>query len=230
MAIAPDSSTQRSRHLPVHVGLIMDGNRRWARAHGERGTSFGHQAGAEHLSNVLSWLAARGIDHVSAFVLSADNIRKRGRLEVEFLFSLIEHVIPERVRATERWSLHVSGDLDLLPESTRTALAEMIDETRGRPGHLTLAIGYDARDDILAAVRKTITGGSEMLTVDAVTQNLAGGPVKDIDLIIRTGGDSRISGFFPWQSKMAELYVVEHPWPDLTDSDLDDALAFYSGR
>lgn len=217
---------------PRHVGVIMDGNRRWARAQRLLDVSTGHRVGAEHLSQLLGWLAARGIDHASIYVLSADNIRKRNARELDVLFTLIETTIPERVRAAERWRLHLSGDLDLLPGAVRDALRNAAEETRDRPGHLTLAIGYDAHADILAALRRAVShlpaGEVEQLSVDAVSQQLAGGPVKEIDLIIRTGGDSRTSGFFPWQSSAAELYVASCPWPAFTESDLEDALAYFA--
>ncbi|WP_193106659.1 polyprenyl diphosphate synthase [Brachybacterium sp. FME24] len=219
---------------PRHLGLIMDGNRRWARAEGLADISEGHRAGAEHLTDLLAWASARGIDHVSVYVLSADNIRKRDSLEMQFLFALIETVIPDRVRAAERWQLHISGDLELLPSSTRDALLTAVQDTKDRPGHLTLAIGYDAHQDILDALRRAVTdlpsGDPSSLTVEMISSRLAGGPVKDIDLIIRTGGDSRTSGFFPWQSKSAELYVSPGPWPAFTERDFDEALAYYAAR
>lgn len=212
----------------------MDGNRRWARAQGKLETSFGHRRGAEHLSSLLGWLVDRGIEHASVYVLSADNIRKRGAEEVSFLFTLIETIIPQRVRASGHWRLHVSGDLELLPASTRAALLEAMETTHERSSHLTLAIGYDAHTDILDAVRRTVvelsSGDDGVLSVDAISRRLAGGPNKEIDLIIRTGGENRTSGFFPWQSRAAELYVASCPWPDFAERDLDDAFAYYAAR
>jgi len=219
---------------PRHVGVIMDGNRRWAVSRGLLSASLGHKVGAEHLSTFLAWLSARDIDHASAYVLSADNIRKRAPHEVAYLFTLLEEIIPRRVEAAQSWQLHVSGDLDLLPAPARAALERAMHETAGRPRHITLAIGYDAHADIVSAVQRAVSqldaGELDGLTVDAVSAQLTGGPVKDIDLIIRTGGDSRTSGFFPWQSKSAELYVVKHPWPAFTEADLDDALSYYGAR
>ncbi|MGO2314254.1 polyprenyl diphosphate synthase [Brachybacterium tyrofermentans] len=219
---------------PRHIGVIMDGNRRWAKAQRHVDVGFGHKAGAEHLSNFMAWLSARDIDHASAYVLSADNIRKRDSQEVRYLFTLIEEIIPHRVKAAQSWQLHVRGDLDLLPAPARAALERAIQETADRPRHLTLAIGYDAHANIVSAVQRAIlhlnAGELDGLTVDAVSEQLAGGPVKDIDLIIRTGGDSRTSGFFPWQTKSAELYVVQHPWPAFSESDLDDALSYYATK
>lgn len=130
----------------------MDGNRRWAKAERHVDVGFGHKAGAEPLSNFMAWLSARDIDHASAYVLSADNIRKRDSQEARYLFTLIEEIIPHRVKAAQSWRLHVSGELDLLPAPARAALERAIQETADRPRHLTLAIGYDAHADIVSAV------------------------------------------------------------------------------
>lgn len=130
----------------------MDGNRRWAKAERHVDVGFGHKAGAEPLSNLMAWLSARDIDHASAYVLSADNIRKRDSQEARYLFTLIEEIIPHRVKAAQSWRLHVSGELDLLPAPARAALERAIQETADRPRHLTLAIGYDAHADIVSAV------------------------------------------------------------------------------
>src|SRR5699024_11447043 len=113
----------------------------------------------------------RSIDHASAYVLSAGNIRKRDSQEVRYLFRLIEEIIPHRVKAAQSWQLHVSGDLDLLPASARAALERAIQETSDRPRHLTLAIGYDAHADIVSAVQRTTlhlsTGALDALTAYA---------------------------------------------------------------
>ncbi|MFC6343741.1 undecaprenyl diphosphate synthase family protein, partial [Nocardioides hankookensis] len=138
-------TARRPDALPRHVGLIMDGNRRWARAAGHLDVSVGHRAGAEHLGDFLGWLERRGIEHATVYVLSADNIRKRAGDEVDHLFRLLRTVVPEQVRSSTYWRLHVSGDLGLLPPATRTALEAAVAETVTRPGHLTLAIGYDPR-------------------------------------------------------------------------------------
>lgn len=230
-ADATTSTPMPGPSRPRHVGLIMDGNRRWARSHGLADVSLGHQAGAEHLSNVLAWLSARGIEHASVYVLSAVNIRRRGPVELRALFRLIENVIPARVLASEQWRLHISGNLDLLPKRTREALMDAVETTQDRPRHLTLAICYDAHADILGAVRRAVVdlpvGDVDALSVDLISQHLPGGPAKEIDLIIRTGGDNRASGFFPWQSTSAELHVASCSWPDFSEHDLDSALAHY---
>lgn len=206
----------------------MDGNRRWAsRRHLE--PFQGHQAGAEHVSDLLRWCQRWSIEHLSVYVLSADNIRKRDSAEVANLFELLATTVPDAVTRSKEWSLHLSGDLDLLPGPSRHALTDASTATIGRPRHLTMAIGYDARRDMLDAVRGALRtrpeGTAWEIDIDDITRHLTGGPVKDIDLVIRTGGDKRISGFFPWQSQGAEIHFVRAPWPSFDELDLVRALA-----
>jgi short-chain Z-isoprenyl diphosphate synthase len=216
---------------PRHIGLIMDGNRRWARAAGHN-VAAGHRAGAEHLGDFLRWLEMRGIDHATVYVLSADNIRRRAGVEIDHLFRLIETVVPQKVQESKSWRLHVSGDLLLLPDAAREALEHAIAATNGRRRHLTLAIGYDPHNDILAGIRAALAAGAGTLDGDrlaaAITSALPGGPVKEIDLVIRTSGEQRISGFFPWQAQHAEIHVSPRMWPAFTERDLDRALADYA--
>jgi short-chain Z-isoprenyl diphosphate synthase len=224
--------------LPRHVGLVMDGNRRWARMAGLDARA-GHRAGAEHVEDVLRWCEERGIDHLSIYVLSADNIRRRAGDEIDHLMHLLETVVPEKVLGRGgRWRLHVAGDMDLLPETTARALAAAVDATRDGDAHLTLAVGYDGRAQVAAAVRSILaaaagtdaTLGDVAALVDAesIGAALGGGPVKEIDLVIRTSGEVRVSGFFPWQSAHAELYVSPRMWPAFTAADFDAALAHFA--
>jgi short-chain Z-isoprenyl diphosphate synthase len=219
----------------------MDGNRRWARAAGYANPSVGHRFGAEHLEEALRWCERRGIEHLTVYVLSADNIRRRAGAEIDYLMHLLETVVPEKVADAERrWRLHVSGDLRLLPDSTARALQGAVEQTRQRPCHLTLAIGYDGRDDIVRAARTalraqladgaTATEVVDRLGVEEITDGLVGGPVKDIDLVIRTSGESRLSGFFPWQSAGAELFLSPKMWPAFTEADFVEALRHYARK
>lgn len=226
----------RTGRRPQHVGLIMDGNRRWARAAGFVNASIGHKIGANHLGDLLDWLHARGIDHASVYVLSADNIRKRDSAEIAYLCELIRTVVPQRVRDAQWWRLHIAGDLDLLPATCADALRDAQAATADRSGHLTLAIGYDPKQELTEAVRRILrtTAVNRFPEGDhlsaAITEALPGGPVKDIDLVIRTSGEQRISGFFPWQSQHAEIHVSDKMWPAFTEHDLDMALIDYESR
>jgi short-chain Z-isoprenyl diphosphate synthase len=222
-----------SAELPTHIGVIMDGNRRWARAAGMTRVSAGHRVGADHLGDLLDWLTARDIRHASVYVLSADNIRKRSSDEVGYLFRLIEDVVPAKVQGTGEWQLHIAGDLSLLPETCATALHHAVEKTAGRRSHLTLAIGYDPKQQVVDAVRELLDAGERpegAALETAITSHLPGGPVKDIDLVIRTSGERRISGFFPWQSQHAEIVFSDKFWPAFDEHDLDAALTEYGRR
>lgn len=177
--------------------------------------ALGHKAGADHLKDLLSWLRRRNIDHASVYVLSADNIRKRSSNEVAYLFDLIRTVVPAKVRNSRCWQLHHRRP-KLATRCLPHALEDAITATAGRPAHPTLAIGYDPQQDLVAAIRKVLKNGEPPAGdefVRAITTALPGGPVKHIDLVIRTSGERRISGFFPWQSQHAEIHFSNKLWP-----------------
>ncbi|KRF16791.1 hypothetical protein ASG90_11145 [Nocardioides sp. Soil797] len=214
--------------LPAHVGVVMDGNRRWAKKEGHANPSVGHVHGADHIEHLLGWCTDWGIDHLTTYLLSADNIRKRPQAQVDFLFSLLTDRIPTLVERSSRWALHVSGDLALLPTTARQALLDAESTTADRPAHLTMAIGYDGRQDIVEGIRNALTTFGPDIDDAAITASLPGGPVKEIDLVIRTSGELRLSGFFPWQSSRAEIHVSDKLWPDFDADDFAKALADYS--
>ncbi|RNI25471.1 polyprenyl diphosphate synthase [Flexivirga caeni] len=227
------TTASTSTELPTHIGIIMDGNRRWAKAAGFAQASVGHRYGADHLEDMLGWLTARGIRHASVYVLSADNIRKRSGEEVDYLFRLIKEVVPQKVQNTGEWQLHIAGDLGLLPDQSAAALRKAVAATAARRSHLTLAIGYDPKQEMVDAVRAMLAVGErpdDASLETAITEHLSGGPIKDIDLVIRTSGERRISGFFPWQSQRAEIVFCDKLWPAFDERDLDDALAEFARR
>ncbi|OIJ25423.1 polyprenyl diphosphate synthase [Nocardioides luteus] len=220
----------RPQLLPTHVGVVMDGNRRWAKKAGFADPGAGHDAGADHVEDLLRWCTRWRIDHLTSYVLSADNIRKRPRSQVDHLFGILAEKLPQTVVRSDRWALHVSGDLSLLPDDAAEALRAAERETADRPAHLTMAIGYDPHGDIVEGVRRAIAGGATEIDEQAITAALPGGPVKEIDLVIRTSGEQRLSGFFPWQTSHAEIVVSEKLWPDFTEADFADALEQYAAR
>lgn len=208
----------------------MDGNRRWATAVGHSNPSVGHRFGADHVERLLGWCDDWGIDHLTTYVLSADNIAKRPPEQIRYLFDLIDERLPELIRRRGRWALHVSGDLQLLPPATAAQLREAEAETADRPAHLTMAIGYDGRSDIVEGVRRALLAHGPELDDELITGSLPGGPVKEIDLVIRTSGEHRLSGFFPWQTSGAEIYVSPKLWPDFGARDFAGALHHYAAR
>jgi len=234
--------------LPRHVALVMDGNRRWAQQAGFDDAGVGHRHGGEHLRDVLGWCAEAGIEDVTVYVASVDNVRKRAPEEVAGLMRLIEEAAAASGSGALRgWRLHLAGDLDVLPESTRSALrrAERASAERsdtGRPArfHLTVAVGYDGRAEIAAAVRALLAdearaGASlddvaERLTVDDIAARLYTAGRPDPDLVIRTSGERRTSGFLLWQAANSQLYFCDVYWPGFRRIDFLRALRSYAAR
>ncbi len=229
--------------VPRHVALIMDGNRRWARLNGHENPSVGHRFGAEHVEEVLEWCADLGIDHVTVWVASADNLAKRPHDEVDFLMRVAEDVIASRLaRPSGGWQLHLAGNLDLLPDSTARALKQAREATLGRAtrGQLTVAIGYDGRHEIVEAVRALLEDAAAMdvpmlevgasVTDEAIAARLYNPGLPDPDLIIRTSGEQRLSDFMLWQGVHSELYFADVYWPGFRQVDFLRALRAYGKR
>jgi short-chain Z-isoprenyl diphosphate synthase len=229
--------------LPEHVGLIMDGNRRWAHQAGMANPGLGYRAGAEHAEQVLSWCEALGIRNVTVFICSTENLRHRGDAEVAYLMRVIEEVVVARLsRRESRWQVHVAGMLDALPDSTARALKDAVEATRGctTGAHVTLAIGYGGRQEIIDAVRDLLVEADEAgvpmadvadsLTADDITAHLYTAGRPDPDLVIRTSGEQRLSNFLLWQSAYSELYFCEAHWPAFREIDFLRALRSYAAR
>jgi len=231
----------RPELMPRHVAIVMDGNRRWARQQGFANPNVGHRYGAEHIDEVLDWCARLGIPNVTVYVCSGDNLRKRDSDEVAHLMRMIEEVVAERLRHPGgQWRLHVAGRLDDLPDSTRSALKRAADETRDLPLNLTIAIGYDGREEIVDAVRSlfdlqarlgvTADELAERITAEDIAAHLYTSGLPDPDLIIRTSGEIRLSGFLIWQAAYSELYFCDVYWPGFRYIDFLRALRSFARR
>ena len=228
--------------LPGHVGLIMDGNRRWARQMGMASPSLGHKYGAEHVEDVLNWCERAGIRHATVFVCSAENLQRRGDAEIAFLMQVIEDVLAAQLaRPQATWQVHIAGTLDVLPGSTARALKQALEATRecATGAHVTLAIGYGGRQEVIDAIRAllyeqaeggTLAGLAETLTTDDIARHLYTAGQPDPDLIIRTSGEQRVSGFLPWQSVHSELYFCDAYWPAFREIDFLRALRSFAAR
>jgi short-chain Z-isoprenyl diphosphate synthase len=229
------------RNLPLHVAVVMDGNRRWAREAGFDDTRIGHRYGAEHVDDLLAWCGELGIRYVTVYVCSLDNLRKRDPDEVANLMDMIETVVARRLSAPGgQWRLHLAGDVDALPDPTRLALKAAVEATRQAPNDITIAIGYDGRGEIVEAVRAYLTSAAEQgstvedaadrLTVEGIAARLAPSGVPDPDLVIRTSGERRMSGFLLWQASHSELYFCDVHWPGFRKIDFLRALRTYAAR
>ena len=203
--------------LPQHVGVIMDGNRRWARAIGLEDVAHGHRRGAEKIVDLLGWCDDAGVRVVTLFLLSTDNLN-RPEPELSALLSIIEDVAGELSAPGRRWQLRAMGALELLPAETAAVLKRAEEDTLGRPGaSVNLAVGYGGRREIADAVRSLLAEHAERGTTLP-------------DLIIRTSGEQRLSGFLLWQTANAEFHFTDVYWPDFRRVDFLRALRDYSAR
>ena len=229
--------------FPGHVGMIMDGNRRWARQMGFENPSLGHRYGAEHVERVLDWCAEVGVHHVTVFLVSTENLISRPTPEINFLMQVIEDVVGKRLTSPEnRWQVHIAGLLDLLPDSTARVLKQAQESTRHLDTglHVTIAAGYGGRQEVVDAVRSLLeqsaTTGTSLvelansLTVDDIAAHLYTSGQPDPDLIIRTSGEQRMSNFLLWQSAYSELYFCDAYWPGFRQIDFLRALRSYAAR
>jgi short-chain Z-isoprenyl diphosphate synthase len=229
--------------LPRHVALIMDGNRRWARQAGLASPSLGHKHGAEHVADVLGWCEAAGIRHVTVFVCSTENLLRRGDAEVAYLMQVIEQVVADKLTVPDpRWQVHVAGVLDVLPDSTARALKRAVAASRDCPtgAHVTLAIGYSGRAEVIDAISAFLYEQAEAgasladvartVTTEDIARHLYTAGQPDPDLVIRTSGEQRMSNFLLWQSAHSELYFCDAYWPAFREIDFLRALRTYSAR
>ena len=233
----------RGAQLPQHVGLIIDGNRRWAKAAGLASPSDGHRQGAEHIWDALTWCQSAGIRHVTVFLCSAENLARRDDAEVAALMEIIEQVVPTRLAAADSgWQVHIAGLVDMLPGSTARALKDAAAATGSRPalGHVTLCVGYGGRQEIVEAVRAfleeragsgaTLADLAAEIQPDDIARHLAGAGQPEPDLIIRTSGEQRMSNFLLWQSTSADLHFCDCYWPAFREVDFLRALRDFAAR
>jgi short-chain Z-isoprenyl diphosphate synthase len=226
--------------VPRHVGVILDGNRRWARASGARSVSEGHQRGADKIADLLRWCDDAGVELVTLWLLSTDNL-SRPVGELEPLLRIIEGVVADLAAPANQWTLRVVGALDLLPAETARRLKESTAGTEGRPGvTVNIAVGYGGRREIADAVRsmlqahaaegRSLEQVAELLDVEHISQHLYTRGQPDPDLVIRTSGEQRLGGFLLWQSAHSEFYFCEAYWPDFRRVDFLRALRAYAAR
>ena len=232
------TASLRPENVPHHVGIMMDGNRRWAKQV-DAPAAHGHRAGAEKIVDVLQWSDEIGVKIVTLWMLSTDNLA-RDPEELDALVDIIENTVSD-LAASRRWRIHALGALDLLPESTAERLRAAQTLTSDVDGMtVNVAVGYGGRQEIADAVRSLLreraTAGdsleqvAESLTVEQIADHLYTKGQPDPDLVIRTSGEQRISGFLLWQSVHSEFYFCDAFWPDFRRVDFLRAVREYSRR
>jgi short-chain Z-isoprenyl diphosphate synthase len=227
-----------AENLPKHVGVMLDGNRRWAKAVG-RDTAHGHRAGAANIEPLLGWCDEVGIEVVTLWLLSTDNLNRPAH-ELEPLLEIIEEAVAA-LAEQRRWRLHPVGALDLLPSSTAAKLKAAEEATRDVDGMLVnVAVPYGGRREIADAVRSLLheyaaKGASledlaGIIDVEHIADHLYTKGQPDPDLVIRTSGEQRLGGFLLWQSAKSEFYFCEAYWPDFRRVDFLRAIRAYAMR
>ncbi len=224
--------------MPRHVGVILDGNRRWARSIGLDPTT-GHRRGADKITEVLGWCEEVGVEVVTLWMLSTDNL-SRDPAELGPLLHIIEDTV-SNLAATRRWRLQPMGSLDMLPVATTKALKAAEAATADVTGlHVNVAVGYGGRHEIADAVRSYLREEADRganldelvsdFDVDHIADHLYTKGQPDLDLVIRTSGEQRLGGFLLWQSAESEFYFCEAYWPDFRKVDFLRAMRSYAAR
>lgn len=224
--------------IPHHIGVMVDGNRRWAKLAGAP-TQHGHQAGADKILEFLGWCRELGVEMVTLYMLSTDNMNRSAE-EIEQLLDIIGNTL-DRLGETRKVRVQPVGALDLLPEHLASKVTELAERTASIEGlHVNVAVGYGGRREIVDAVKELLLhADSEGSSLPDVAENLSVGQISeylytrgqpDPDLVIRTSGELRLSGFLMWQSAYSEFYFCEALWPDFRRVDFLRALRDYGRR
>ncbi len=223
--------------MPKHVAIIMDGNGRWAKAQG-LDRSAGHKAGIGALHNVLEAAGKAGVKYLTVYTFSTENWN-RPKEEVDALMNLVAWGIDQEKEALVKKGVRliILGDINRMPDFARTKTIECMEATQnGKVINLVVAFNYGSRFEIAGAVQRIaqqVQQGAlkiEDITEQTVTDNLLTAGIPDPELLIRTGGEQRISNYLLWQIAYSELYFCDTFWPDFGESDLYDAILDYQGR
>jgi len=227
--------------LPHHVAVLADGNRRWARANAPgEDLIAGYQAGARRLKDFVTWCDEVGLQIVTLWVLSTDNLSRDAVAELRPLLDIIVGLVHD-LAAARRWTVQIVGALDLLPDDVAGALRDSTASTTGLTGmHVNVAVSYGGRHELRDAVRAllaaeaakgtTLADLASTIEIDHIADHLYTAGQPDPDLIIRTSGEQRLSGFLMWQSAHSEFYFCEALWPDFRRVDFLRALRSYEQR
>lgn len=228
---------EENQNMPKHIAIIMDGNRRWAKSR-MLPVKLGHKQGAETLKKVVRHANKIGIEYITVYAFSTENW-KRSEEEVSALMNLLESYLDEFAKEadTENIVIRVLGDLSALSEALQENIKRTIERTKNNTGTIfNIALNYGGRNEIVNAVRnisKEVLDGKltpEEINEEVFAEHLYTKKDPDPDLLIRTSGELRLSGFLPWQTVYSEFIFLEKLWPDFTPEDLDEAIKTFQKR
>ena len=227
----------KKENMPRHIGIIMDGNRRWAKAKGKP-ISYGHKEGAKTLEKIVRYANQIGLAYITVYAFSTENW-KRAEEEVKALMLLLQNYLDDYAKRadTENIRVKILGDISALSEGMQKSIQNCMERTKDNTGvTFNIALNYGGRDELLKATRKiaTLVQNHELkvedITEQVIADNLYTKGQPDLDLVIRTSGEKRLSGFLTWQSIYAEILVMDKNWPDFEEKDLDEAIIEYQKR
>ena len=223
--------------LPAHLAIIMDGNGRWAKQQGLL-RAFGHESGTKSVREVVETCAKLGIENLTLYAFSTENWN-RPKLEVKLLMNILINSLQDELKTLNDNNIRLNsiGNLSLLPKSAQKKLQEVIETTKNNSKMvLTLALSYGSREELINVV-KNISNKvkNNIISIDSIdesiiNQHLYTQDLPDVDLLIRTSGEHRISNFLLWQIAYAELYFTDILWPDFKEDDLYEAIISYQKR
>lgn len=225
------------KYMPRHIAIIMDGNRRWAKAQGKP-ASFGHKAGAKTLEKIVRYANKIGLEYITVYAFSTENW-KRTEEEVKALMMLLQSYLDDYSKRadTENIRVKVLGDISALAPGMQKSIYNCMERTKDNTGvTFNIALNYGGRDELVKAIRnitQEVKEGKidiEDISEEMVSNNLYTKGEPDPDLLIRTSGELRLSNFLPWQLVYSEFLFIEKNWPDFTEEDLDNAIVEYEKR
>jgi undecaprenyl diphosphate synthase len=220
--------------LPKHIGIIMDGNRRWAKQRNLEAKD-GHRAGLENLSKVVEAAADRGVEIITVYAFSTENLKKRSAKEVYALFELLIEGLRRQRKRLNGLGVNLSffGELKALPGRVQRNIKEAMNVLKHNERiKCNIMFNYGGRSEIIKAMKEIMLSGkaADEINEELISQHLYTKGLPDPDLIIRTGGDFRLSNFLIWQMSYSELYFTDVLWPDFDEKALDAALEDYAQR
>ncbi len=223
--------------MPKHIAIIMDGNRRWAKAQGKP-ASFGHKAGAKTLENIVRYANKIGLEYITVYAFSTENW-KRAEEEVKALMALLQSYLDDYSKRadTENIKVKILGDISALSNGMQKSINNCMERTKNNTGvTFNIALNYGGRDELIKGIKKISEDVKEGrikvqdITEETVSNSLYTKGQPDPDLLIRTSGELRLSNFLPWQLVYTEFLFIDKNWPDFKEEDLDNAIIEYQRR
>ena len=224
-------------NMPKHIAIIMDGNRRWAKAKGKP-ASFGHKEGAKTLEKIVRYANKIGLKYITVYAFSTENW-KRAEDEVSALMLLLQNYLDDYSKRADSENIKVKilGDITAFSQGMQKSIINCMERTKNNTGvNFCIALNYGGRNEIVGAVKKIAQevkeGKIDINQIDekTISERLYTTTIPDPDLVIRTSGEIRLSNFLPWQTVYSELLFIEKNWPDFTEEDLDNAIIEYQKR